>query len=319
MGIKIVLDKQELYKQYIENGMSQKEVAKHFNCSVDTVVRNLKEYKIPTHKHSTYKQNAPITLSSKQYNLLDGAMLGDGCLIKGKNSLNAQFCYTSKSKQHVEFVCRDFTEWSYKEGIKYCEVFDKRTQKTYCRYTFRTQSNITFTNVFNRWYLNGKKIIPKDLFLSPQICLVWYIGDGCICRQKKSQYIKLATNCFSKEDQENILIPQLKRFKAKLIKVGKSKSGEQQYAIYIPHEKIAKFLNYIGPCPFPDYEYKWKYIPYKTIIPKSHKTHEKEFCELFQKGMTYYAIAKIYNMEPNAVKYYLIKNNLYKKGVIHNG
>ena len=29
--------------------------------------------------------------------------------------------------------------------------------------------------------------------------------------------------------------------------------------------------------------------------------------------MTYYAIGKQFGIEPNAVKYYLIKNNIYKK------
>ena len=29
--------------------------------------------------------------------------------------------------------------------------------------------------------------------------------------------------------------------------------------------------------------------------------------------MTYYAIAKQFGIEPNVVKYYLVKNNIYKK------
>ena len=37
-----------------------------------------------------------------------------------------------------------------------------------------------------------------------------------------------------------------------------------------------------------------------------------EFCEMYKNGMTYYAIAKHFNIEPNAVKYYLKKHNLYQ-------
>ena len=33
---------------------------------------------------------------------------------------------------------------------------------------------------------------------------------------------------------------------------------------------------------------------------------------MYKNGMTYYAIAKKFNIEPNAVKYYLKKNKLYK-------
>lgn len=45
MSEKIILNKNELYQKYIIEGLSQKDTAKYFNCSIDTVVRNLKEYK----------------------------------------------------------------------------------------------------------------------------------------------------------------------------------------------------------------------------------------------------------------------------------
>ena len=32
---------------------------------------------------------------------------------------------------------------------------------------------------------------------------------------------------------------------------------------------------------------------------------------MYKQGMTYYAIAKYFGIEPNAVKYYLKKHNLY--------
>lgn len=47
-------------------------------------------------------------------------------------------------------------------------------------------------------------------------------------------------------------------------------------------------------------------------MPKNHQSKEKEFCEMYLSGMTYYAIAKSFGIEPNAVKHYLIKNGLYK-------
>ena len=125
--------------------LSQAKTAKYFNCSIDTVVRNLKDYGIKAHKQGAWCVSNRVELSEYQRNKLCGALLGDGSLIKCKNGINAQFTYVSKSKQHVEFVCKDFMEYSYKEGIKKYEYIDKRTKKQYLRYTFRTITDQGFT------------------------------------------------------------------------------------------------------------------------------------------------------------------------------
>lgn len=222
---KIILNKNELYQKYIIEKLSKKKTAEYFNCSIDTVTRNLKEYNIQIHKNGSWTQHHKMHLTNYQKEILIGALLGDGCLTLGKHSVNPQFIYVSKSKQHVEFVCNNFMEYSYTEKIKYMSYFDKRTNKTYERYTFRTISDKELSELYKEWYSNGKKHIPKSLILTSTICLIWYIGDGCICNSNKdnSQYIKLSTHCFLKEEQEAILLPQLKQFNATLSKADKSK------------------------------------------------------------------------------------------------
>lgn len=253
-----------------------------------------------------------IELTEEQKQVLYGALLGDGSLILHKNGKNAIFSYTSKSKQHVEYVSNSFKKYWSGEGIKLCTYYDSRTNKEYCRYVMRTYTNEFFTDEYKKWYKNGTKTIPKDLRLTPLMCKIWYIGDGGICHSHKSEWIKLSTQCFSKEEQEEILLPQLSQFEATLMKADISKDKQRQYYIYIPHRKEKEFLDYIGECPFDDYLYKWRISEYKNKMPKNHQSKEREFCEMYLSGMTYYAIAKNFGIEPNAVKYYLIKNGLYK-------
>lgn len=254
-----------------------------------------------------------IILNEIQKEVLNGALLGDGCLSIHKNGINAQFSYISKSRQHVEYVGEYFKEYWTGEEIKDSFYLDKRTNKTYFNSKMKTYTNETFTEEYNRWYINGKKHLPQDLILTPLTCLIWYIGDGGICHGQHTENIKLATQCFLKDEQEKILLPQLKQFEASLVKGDIGSDGEQQYFIYIPHRKEKEFLEYIGECPFDDYKYKWEVKKYVNKIPKNHKNKEQIFCELYLSGMTYYAIAKQFEIEPNAVKYYLIKNNIYKK------
>lgn len=75
--------------------------------------------------------------------------------------------------------------------------------------------------------------------------------------EKRNKYIILYSNSFKKQEQSQILIPQLNKldFEARLYKV--RQNHHIQYVIYIPRRNVDRFLNYIGPCPIKEFEYKW--------------------------------------------------------------
>ncbi len=308
---KIVLNKEDLYQKYAVEGLSQKNVAKYFGCSIDTVVRNLKEYNIQSHMPNYHTHEQKVYLNEKQINYLYGAMLVDGCLAKTSHSINSQFTYTSKSFQHVNFVSKPFENMLYNEGVKYITYYDKRTNNTYERYAFRTITDIGFEKERKIWYPNDTKHIPNNLKLNSIICLIWYIGDGGICTGNNSQYIKLSTQCFNKEEQEDILLPQLSEFNAKIMKADIGSNGKQQYFIYIPRINILDFLVYIGNCPFDDYSYKWNFKEYKNKVSIPQTDNEKYFIRLYLLGLKCKQIAEVFDVDFNTVKKYLIKNNIY--------
>lgn len=312
MSKKIILDKDKLYQLYCIEKLPQKKVAEYFNCSIDTIKRNLTDYQFPIHSNGSWSQSNIVKLTNKQQNVLEGALLGDGCLIKHKFGKNAQFAYTSKSKQHVEFVCNDFLKYSYAEGIKKINTYDKRTDKTYTRYTFRSITDKGFTPEYERWYIDNIKHLPNDLKLNSLNCLIWYIGDGSICNSSKntSQTIKLSTHCFSKEEQEDILIPQLSLFNPKLHIADRTKNTkEPRYVIYIPKNKMELFLEYIGDCPFEDYEYKWKI---KESLKPSYQSFHKEWEQLYLNGMSYIKIAKKFGADNTTVLKFLQRKGIYQ-------
>lgn len=247
-----------------------------------------------------------IIFTEEQKQVLNGALLGDGNLSIHKNGKNACFSYCSKSLQHVEYVANFFCDYWSGEKITTTSYYDQRTEKIYTQSKVRTYTNESFTEIYEKWYKDKIKIIPEDLILTPLTCLIWYIGDGGICHSKRGENIKISTHCFSKEQQEKILLPQLEQFCPSLMHV-----KDDQYCIYIPHKNEEEFLKYIGKCPFEDYNYKWSIKKYINKKPSNHTENEKIFCEMYKNGMTYYAIAKHFGIEPNAVKYYLKKNKLY--------
>ena len=85
-------------------------------------------------------KNIKMSFTDIQLSILNGALLGDGCLYLGKRNKNACFTYNSSQKEHVEFVSNFIKEFcsSGKYKIIKTETFDKRTNKTYVGYRFRT-------------------------------------------------------------------------------------------------------------------------------------------------------------------------------------
>ena len=141
---KITIPYDILYNLYVVQNMSQQKIAENLGYCVDVIARQLKEHNITSHTQKDWMQNKEIILSENQIGVLYGALLGDGCLWKSKNGLNAQFTYASKSHQHVKFVYDSLGNVVCGQDIQYYEYFDKRTEKTYGRYSFRTEHNPSF-------------------------------------------------------------------------------------------------------------------------------------------------------------------------------
>lgn len=305
------LTREELEQMYVQQNMSIHAIAKQLHRDDKTISRALAEYGIPQRNRGWHTCNPPLILSQHQREVLYGALLGDGCLWKSKHGRNAQFTYVSKSRQHVEFVYQQLGI-PCAQGIQEYVYTDKRTQKTYTRYLFRTEHNITFEEERQRWYPNGKKIVPNDIALTPTTCLIWYIGDGSINNVKASQFIKLSTDAFLVENVQ-YLCNQLSAFGAHYL------SNHGQPRLYIPRQYIRQFLEYIGPCPFDDYAYKWSFKPYKQECIQHYPERIEQMIQLFKEGYSSGTIAKKVGVDRSTVMRYLTKNgydyreNLFRK------
>ena len=272
----------------------------------------MKYYNIQARPSGWHKVSSIIIDMTEEMNdILNGAMLGDGHL--RRYGINANFYYGSKSYQHVKYVCDPFMKYCAGQGISYRNRYDKRTDKHYEYYEFSTIASPTFTEAHNRWYQNGIKNIPHDIILSPLICKIWYIGDGSLISNPScnSQRLMLYTNCFQKDDLENIILPQLNIFEPILCRMNKNKDDGTGYAIAIyKKENIIKFLEFIGSCPFDDYYYKWDV---KESLVKNFSKYANEWLLLYQHGMTTTQIATIYKCSSTTVATYLKANGIKLK------
>lgn len=147
-------------------------------------------------------RNPPLTAEQEQF--LSGLMLGDGSIVyPNKNASQNPRLQTRRQVQDLEYL-----EWQHSLFEKFYSVgptpvsqYDRRTDKLYSSYHLQSRTCEIFKNWHKTWYPDGKKIIPKDLRLSPLTLLVWFLDDGCIIKKSESNLIlKLATNGFKPED-----------------------------------------------------------------------------------------------------------------------
>lgn len=274
----------------------------------------MKKYKISSRSQSENNSSKTIIpMTNRMYETLRGAVLGDGSLLIGRHGINAYFSYTSKSFQHIHYVVKDFL--NYGPGIRSNDIYDERTHKIYHKYQFTTVVSPTFTEEYYKWYIDRVKHIPEDLVLTPQLCKVWYLGDGCLRNMKNNvQDIVLCTNCFEKNEIEEILLPQLKQFDAKLYYVAKLKNGKDSYAIEIGKKlRVADFLDYIGDCPVDDYRHKWNIKP-KLLNGSQGKYNifADEWIQLYKDGESIETIASKYGATYKAVENTLINHWVIK-------
>lgn len=248
--------------------------------------------------------------------IIEGCLLGDGHLELSKNGKNASFQYGSSSEEHVKYVQNFFIEYCSENNkvIKRREIYDKRTDKTYVNYSFRTSVHSLFTEQHRRFYINRIKVVPNDIKLNDELLRLWYIGDGEL--EKKYEYVKLHTNSFT-YNEVLFLCNLLSIFEAKPLK-----KNSTQYLVSIPRKKVKSFLEYIGECPINDYKHKWEFVPYKNknIENNGFNNYNEIYPQIITDhlsgGYTLYGLSKKYDVPIKAIKNHFNRNDVSWKPVI---
>lgn len=191
--------------------------------------------------------------------LIDGLLLGDGCLSKTSKDKNARYEHSCKCKEYIEFIKTELL----KHGIDFSnKIYEKPNgYNTGITYQMCSRVNEFLTMQYNRWYSNGKKIVPQDIAISPISLKHWYIGDGCLDSDKGYlRQIAIAAHSFTYDEREFLV--------EKLSSIGIDSSNRKNGLICIKKKSIDGFLKYIGQCPVMCYQYKWDISKYQSKQPK---------------------------------------------------
>lgn len=222
-----------------------KEFAETKEYSWSNLYRQAKNLDI---KLKTASRVKDVVLSNQDLNALQGHLLGDGSLFYLKpNRKNPVFAVVSKHQEYIEWVNQTIKLMN-NRPVWIREQHDDRTNKQYTAYWSRSLSKPACKSLYDRWYKDGVKVIPQDLKLSPELCLRWFMDDGC----NNKGAIQLSTDCFTKQEVEFLasLLHSLS------IKPTLHKNGNG-FRLYIAKQYADTFFQYIGSCPVECFSYKW--------------------------------------------------------------
>lgn len=152
-----------------------------------------------------------MKLTSKQEQVLNGLLLGDGCLFVGKSNKCPLLTVARAAKdlEYLRFQHGIFRKFCSDEGIIKSDKTDRKANKTYKGFKFRTRAIPELLPYHSLWYPDGKKIVPASLELTPTTMAHWFCDDGSIRTKNdrsggkyQSLVLKLSTNGFQKHDVE---------------------------------------------------------------------------------------------------------------------
>lgn len=187
--------------------------------------------------------------TSEEEEVLLSCIMGDGCLFKSKENINYRMNLAHSEKQKEYFIrkyeaVKDFVGVDY----KFVSQFNKKTKKTYYAYKFQSKVNPYFTRMYDKWYKNGKKIMPSDVkeVLTPKLLAYKFFDDG---------YLNVSGYSISMDDYDigsvsNYRNAMLENFG---IETNIHMGGKK---IYIPSSQKEKFKNLVIPYATKDVLYK---------------------------------------------------------------
>lgn len=181
-----------------------------------------------------YMVNTVGSLTEVEREIIVGSLLGDGYMriIPGRADAFLEINHSIKAK--------DYVDYKYNSLKRICESapVQRTTNDNRVAYRFFTKQHRDLTDLYNQFYKNKIKFIPKDLDLTPLTLAVWYMDDGSKCRDSD---IYLNTQQFSVDDQKILL------FKLRLLGISARLNKDKKYfRIRILKPSIRTFMDLIS-------------------------------------------------------------------------
>ena len=190
-----------------------------------------------------------LNISSKlQEEVLIGTIIGDGSLIRqNKTAVKCRMSLAHSMKQKEYFLKKyEILKPLINSDYFIQSEFHKKAQKTYTCIKFQSRADLLYTDLRNKWYKNGKKVICEDIYRYGADCLaVKFFDDGY--NAKHGFAISMAN---FDENSIKIFMNWINT------NFGISSSLHKSKSVYIPSRYRERFIETVKPFATSDVLYK---------------------------------------------------------------
>ncbi len=216
-----------------------------------------------------YKQVDQLTGTSKiqtnetepnslQQQVIVGALLGDSCLQKSPSERALlKFGHTYKQTKWLKLKISSLA------GISFLERLYKAYKQTKESHRAWSKTSAYFGDLYEDWYLEQKKIVPRNIELTPLTLATWYLDDGTLSGRRLHLYtlgfdledVRYLQKCL--KEQQNVVarVRETKKRQSYLeISNGRGEDTHHSFdrfmaiiAAYVPESmryKLPKFIGY---------------------------------------------------------------------------
>lgn len=246
--MQVNMDEETIRSMYYDQGLSQEKIARRLGVSRGGVDYYFRKFGLKGRKPWEYPPKKPrhIDLNAALLDILNGELLGDGCL-RQRSKQAAFFAYGTSCYEYVEWLVGRLQGF----GVEFGPFSRQVNRRGHVTWFVESKSYAEFAVLRQRWYPNGKKIVPDDLPFSCVVALHWYLGDGSLSHREGRPNVILATNAFSGNDREKLL--------RHLRVIGVTATTDGQGRIIVTNKaSIHNWFSHLPPCPVQCYQYKWR-------------------------------------------------------------
>lgn len=250
-------------------------------------IRRLKRKKSLTFFRQFWNRFDPIEIhmleikKNLDMDMINGLLLGDACISIQENR-NGRFSLiqAKKTEQLVLTAAYHFADiglhYNYMErkpsNVQRYGKFSKCNAQNSCR--IQSGNSKIFTEMREKWYPFGKKIVPKDIELNAKLCAFWFMTDGSSIWQRNRKdlrvHVTFYTDGFSLEDC-NFLLQKLKDIGFEHSYLGNHHT-KNHWTIHIGRQKeVYTFMKMVEPYIIQCFDYKLK-IPNISTLQCKHNT-----------------------------------------------
>jgi recombination protein RecA len=208
-----------------------------------------------TQENAEGSSRSALDLSERQRAVLVGTLLGDGCLAQ-----HGRHCRLHVKQKQAHKALAELKYDAFREYISMrIHAFDQRLGNgRYPCVQFATRTHPVFTKWYERFYRDGKKIVPNEIarHLSPLAVAVWFMDDGA------ADFAGATFQTHSFEESEVTILAEALEERFALAVSSRANKGRR--ILYVRAADIPRLRALVGPHVLPELAYK--------LVPRRFRT-----------------------------------------------